>query len=287
MSSGKIGIIGGSGLYKIEGIKDLKEETIETPFGSPSDSYLTGVLDGVDVVFLPRHGKGHRLTPSEINYRANIFGMKKLGVSRIISISAVGSMKEEYKPGDILIPNQFFDRTRGRQSSFFGNGIVGHVSFADPICSDLSDLLYKAGNQQQINMHQGGTYICIEGPMFSSRAESKIYRKWGVDVIGMTNLTEAKLAREAEICYSTVALVTDYDVWHEVEEDVSADAVMEIIAKNVEAAKGIIKGVISKIPLERKCVCATSLKNVIVTDPSIIPEDVKENLKPLLGKYLG
>jgi len=282
----KVGIIGGSGLYEIEGIENLREEKVETPFGDPSDSYITGVLDGVEVVFLPRHGKRHSITPSEINFRANIFGMKKLGVTKIISVSAVGSMKAEYKPGDIVIPDQFFDRTRGRTSTFFGNGIVGHVSFADPVCPDLSDLLYKAGTQQQCDIHQGGTYICIEGPMFSSRAESKIYRKWGVDIIGMTNITEAKLAREAEICYSTMALVTDYDVWHDVEEDVTADAVLAIIAKNVAVAKNIIKTVISKIPAERKCVCSTALKNAIVTDPAVIPKKTKSDLEPIFGKHL-
>jgi len=283
----KVGIIGGSGLYEIEGIENLREEKVETPFGDPSDSYITGVLDGVEVVFLPRHGKGHRITPSEINFRANIFGMKKLGVTKIISVSAVGSMKAEYKPGDIMIPDQFFDRTRGRMSTFFGNGIVGHVSFADPVCPDLSDLLYKAGTQQQCDIHQGGTYICIEGPMFSSRAESKMYRKWGMDIIGMTNITEAKLAREAEICYSTMALVTDYDVWHEVEEDVTAEAVIAIIAKNVAVAKNIIKTVISKIPAERKCVCSTALKNAIVTNPAAIPQKTRSDLDPIFGKHLG
>ncbi len=287
MSSHKIGIIGGSGLYAIEGLSGVKEEKVETPFGDPSGSYVTGTLEGVDVVFLPRHGKAHTLTPSEINFRANIYGMKKLGVSRIISVSAVGSMKEEYKPGDIVIPSQFYDNTKLRKSSFFGDGIVGHVSFADPICPDLADLLYKTGNRLESNIHQGGTYICIEGPMFSSRAESKTYRKWGVDVIGMTNVTEARLARESEICYSTMALVTDYDVWHEFEEDVTAEGVIEILNKNIEKAKGIIKNILPLIPTERKCVCSSSLNNAIVTRHSEIPEQLKKDLDPIFGKHLS
>ncbi|GAG25526.1 unnamed protein product, partial [marine sediment metagenome] len=220
MTRAKIGVIGGSGLYEMKGLKVIEKIKLNTPFGNPSDSFLIGSLDEVDVVFLPRHGTGHRILPSELNFRANIYGMKELGVEWIMSVSAVGSMKENFYPGDIVIPDQFFDRTKKRINTFFGDGIVAHVPFADPVCPDLSSILFKAGKGIGAKIHKGGTYLCIEGPQFSTRAESKIYRKWGVDIIGMTNIPEAKLAREAEICYATVALVTDFDCWHESEEDV-------------------------------------------------------------------
>ncbi|MDX2480026.1 MAG: S-methyl-5'-thioadenosine phosphorylase, partial [Desulfuromusa sp.] len=232
-----IGVIGGSGLYEMEGLTDVREVTLETPFGAPSDAYMTGVLDDAQMVFLPRHGRGHRLLPSEVNYRANIYGMKTLGVEHIISVSAVGSMKEEIIPGHIVVPDQFFDRTQGiRASTFFGNGVVGHVQFADPVCADLSAILVESARKVGATVHQGGTYVCIEGPNFSTRAESKIYRSWGVDIIGMTNLPESRLAREAEICYGTVALATDYDCWHEGHDDVSVEAVIAIIQQNVMTA---------------------------------------------------
>ncbi|MEE4255311.1 MAG: S-methyl-5'-thioadenosine phosphorylase, partial [Desulfuromusa sp.] len=225
-----IGVIGGSGLYEIEGLTDVREVKLDTPFGSPSDLYITGFLGAAKMVFLPRHGRGHRLLPSEVNYRANIYGMKTLGVENIISVSAVGSMKEEIVPGHIVIPDQFFDRTQGkRASTFFGNGVVGHVQFADPVCKDLSSILADSAQNVGATVHQGGTYVCIEGPNFSTRAESNIYRSWGVDIIGMTNLPESRLAREAEICYGTVALATDYDCWHDGHDDVAVDAILEII----------------------------------------------------------
>ncbi len=280
------GVIGGSGLYEMEGLKDIKEVEIKTPFGSPSDAYITGILDGVKMVFLPRHGRKHKLIPSELNYRANIFGMKMLGVDRIISVSAVGSMREKIEPGHVVIVDQFFDRTKGRVSTFFGNGIVGHVEFADPVCSKLSDLLYEAGKEVKTTIHRGGTYICIEGPQFSTRAESKIYRKWGVDVIGMTNIPEAKLAREAEICYATLALSTDYDCWHEAKESVSVEMIIETLKKNVVVAKSIIKNAVSLLPKTKDCICAMALKDAIITDRGSIPENIKEDLKLLFGKYI-
>jgi 5'-methylthioadenosine phosphorylase len=282
-----IGIIGGSGLYEMEGITHLREERVTTPFGDPSDAYILGRLDGHAVAFLARHGRGHRLLPSELNFRANIYGFKVLGVQWIISASAVGSMREEIRPSDIVVPDQFFDRTRARVSTFFGDGVVAHVSFADPVCPDLSDLLYRAGRDLGARMHKGGTYLCMEGPQFSTRAESRIYRSWGVDVIGMTNLQEAKLSREAEVCYATMALVTDYDVWHEAEGDVTVEKVIAILHKNVATAKGIVRGVIPKIRPERSCGCASALKDAIITAPQAIPEAAKKKLWPLIGKYLG
>ena len=286
MTDGKIGIIGGSGLYNIEGIKDVETVKIETPFGEPSDQYTTGTLEGKSVVFLPRHGKSHNILPTELNFRANIFGMKKLGVERIIAVSAVGSMKEEIKPLDIVIPDQFIDRTRGRIGTFFGDGIVGHVSLADPICSVLAETLYEASKSVGANVHKGGTYVCIEGPQFSTRAESLTYRQWDVSVIGMTNIQEAKLAREAEICYSTLALSTDYDCWHEGEEDVTADMVIQNLVKNVDTAKAIIKSAIPMIEGERKCGCVNASSNAIVTQRDKIPKETKEKLSVIFGKYL-
>ncbi len=281
-----IGIIGGSGLYEMEGIEDVEEVNISTPFGEPSDCYIKGRLGEDTLIFLPRHGRGHRILPSKLNFRANIYGMKKLGVEWIISVSAVGSMKEEIEPGDIVIPHQFFDRTKERASTFFGNGIVGHIEFADPVCPDLADILYNSGRRLGIKMHRGGTYICIEGPQFSTRAESTIYRSWGVDVIGMTNIPEAKLAREAEICYATLALATDYDCWHETEEDVTIEAILEIIKRNVSNAQGIIKDAIPLIPEERGCMCKDALKHAIITDRSAIPERTLKDLEPIIGRYI-
>jgi 5'-methylthioadenosine phosphorylase len=286
MSQTTIGVIGGSGLYEIEGLTDLREVTLDTPFGTPSDNYVTGMLEGVKLIFLPRHGKGHRLLPSEVPYRANIYGMKKLGVQRIISVSAVGSMKEAIAPGHIVIPDQFFDRTQGkRASTFFGDGVVAHVQFADPVCRDLSSVLADAARKVGATVHQGGTYICIEGPNFSTRAESNIFRSWGVDVIGMTNLPEARLAREAEICYATVALATDYDCWHEAHDDVSIDAILEIIRQNVATARNIIKQAACDLRQPPACGCGDALKYAVITDPARIPAQTRTNLDLLLGRY--
>ena len=283
-----IGVIGGSGLYEIAGLTDIDEVSLDTPFGAPSDVYITGMLDSVMMVFLPRHGRGHRYLPSEVTYRANIYGMKKLGVQRIISVSAVGSMKEEIAPGHIVIPDQFFDRTQGkRASTFFGRGITGHVQFADPVCPELGNVLYQAGRDAGATVHQGGTYLCIEGPNFSTRAESTIFRSWGVDVIGMTNLPEARLAREAEICYGTVALATDYDCWHQGHDDVTVEAVLEIIRQNVSMARDIIKRAAAALSSKSECGCGESLKYAIMTDRDLIPEQVRKDLEPILGKYLA
>ncbi len=283
-----IGVIGGSGLYEIEGLTDIAEVRLETPFGDPSDAYITGVLEGVKMVFLPRHGRGHRLLPSEVPYQANIYGMKMLGVQRIISVSAVGSMKEEIVPGHIVIPDQFFDRTQGkRASTFFGNGVVGHLTFADPVCADLSTILYEAAQRAGATVHSGGTYICIEGPNFSTRAESTIYRSWGVDVIGMTNIPEARLAREAEICYGTVALATDYDCWHDSHDDVSVEAIMEIIKQNVATAREIIKQSVRALGSAPHCACGEALKFAIMTDHALIPAQTRLDLELFIGKYLS
>jgi 5'-methylthioadenosine phosphorylase len=287
MSEQVIGVIGGSGLYEMEGLTGIEQVTVDTPFGKPSDEYVTGTLDGVRMVFLPRHGKGHRFMPSEVNYRANIYGMKKLGVERIISVSAVGSMKEDIVPGHIVIPDQFIDRTKGiREDTFFGNGIVGHVQFADPVCADLSAVLYEAARQAGATVHKGGTYICMEGPAFSTRAESRMYRTFGASVIGMTNLTEAKLAREAELCYGVIALSTDYDCWHAAHEDVSIEAILAIIRNNVVMAKSIIRHAVRRIAGERTCLCAEALKYAIISDRNVIPVETRENLALLMGKYL-
>lgn len=282
-----IGVIGGSGLYEMEGLEQVEEVVLETPFGAPSDAYVTGILNGVRLVFLPRHGRGHRLLPSEVNYRANIFGMKQLGVERIISVSAVGSLKEAIVPGHIVIPDQFIDRTKGeRASTFFGNGIVAHVGFADPTCPCLSEKLFRAAQAAGAVTHKGGTYICMEGPAFSTRAESFLYRSMGGDVIGMTNLTEAKLAREAEICYGVIALSTDYDCWHDSHDDVTVDAILTIIHQNVTMAKEIIRHAVLDDPSERACTCGTALQYAIVTDRSRIPADTVAKLGPIVSKYL-
>lgn len=282
-----IGVIGGSGLYEMEGLEQLEEVTLTTPFGEPSDAYITGVLNGTRMVFLPRHGRGHRLLPSEVNYRANIYGMKQLGVERIISVSAVGSLREEIVPGHIVIPDQFIDRTKSeRPSTFFGNGIVAHVTFADPTCPELSDVLYHAAGKAGATTHKGGAYICMEGPAFSTRAESHWYRSMGGSIIGMTNLTEAKLAREAEICYGVIALSTDYDCWHETHDDVSVEAILAIIHQNVTMAKQIIRNAVLELQAERSCGCGSALQYAIITDCSRIPAETVAKLGPVVSKYL-
>jgi 5'-methylthioadenosine phosphorylase len=280
-----IGVIGGSGLYEIEGLTDIQRVALSTPYGEPSDEYVVGRLGDAQLVFLPRHGRGHRILPHEINFRANVWGMKKLGVEWILSVSAVGSMKEEIHPGDIVIVDQFIDRTKDRTASFFGDGIAGHVGFADPICSDLAAHVYAAAKQAGARVHQGGTYVVIDGPMFSTRAESNLYRSWGVSVIGMTNLPEAKLAREAEICYSTIALSTDYDCWHETEADVTVDAVLAIIKQNVALAKQIVKGSVERIPGERRCGCQSAAQHALMTAPEALPATAHQRLGIIMDKY--
>jgi 5'-methylthioadenosine phosphorylase len=282
-----IGVIGGSGLYDMEGLEDVQRVRVSTPFGDPSDEYVTGVLNGVRMVFLPRHGRGHRYLPSEVNYRANIYGMKTLGVQRIISVSAVGSLKDAIAPGHIVIPDQFYDRTKGvRKDTFFGDGIVAHAGFADPVCGCLSDTLYAAAQKAGATTHKGGTYICMEGPAFSTRAESFSYLGLGASVIGMTNLTEAKLAREAELCYGIIALSTDYDCWHEHHDDVTVEAIIQIIHQNVAMAKNIIRQAITDIPAERSCGCGCAMQYAIITDKAVIPDATRQKLLPIVGKYL-
>jgi 5'-methylthioadenosine phosphorylase len=282
-----VGVIGGSGLYEIDGIRDLRSVRVETPFGAPSDEFLVGRLGEVRLVFLPRHGRGHRILPHEINFRANVFGMKTLGVEWLLSVSAVGSMKEEIRPGDIVLVDQFIDRTKCRAASFFGDGIAGHVGFADPICPDLAAWTFEAATAVGARVHRGGTYVVIDGPMFSTRAESRLYRSWGVDVIGMTNLPEAKLAREAEMSYATVALATDYDCWHEAEEDVSVEAVVALLKKNVTLAKSIVKKTVETIPSGAKSRYREAAKFAIMTAPEAMPPETKRRLAPLYGKYWG
>jgi 5'-methylthioadenosine phosphorylase len=281
-----VGVIGGSGLYEMEGLEGIQRITLKTPFGNPSDAFIVGSLEGLKVAFLPRHGKGHRIQPSSLNFRANIYGMKKLGVQWIIGVSAVGSMKESIHPGDMVIPNQFIDQTKGRPSTFFNDGIVGHISLADPVCPVLSHILYGAGKEAGAKVHKDGTYLCIEGPQFSTRAESKLYRTWGVDIIGMTNLPEAKLAREAEICYATIAFATDYDCWHETAEDVSIGDVLRILAQSTKIAKDAIRRAIKHLPEKRDCLCANALKYALITGKKFIPEKTKKDLEPIIGKYI-
>lgn len=282
----KIGIIGGSGLYDMKELKVLKTEKVSTPFGDPSDEYVIGEINGKETVFLPRHGKGHRLLPSELNFRANIYGMKKLGVSRILSVSAVGSLKEEIKPGDIVFPDQFIDRTFARNSTFFGEGVVAHMAFADPVCRDLLMTVSEAAKRMGATVHVGGSYVCIEGPQFSTRAESHLYRSWGASVIGMTNLNEAKLAREAEICYLTIALSTDYDCWYESAEDVSTKTILEVIKDNVEMSGKIIREAVNTIGEKCPVGCQEAVANTILTIPEVIPEETKKKLDLIVGKYL-
>jgi 5'-methylthioadenosine phosphorylase len=283
----RIGIIGGSGLYDMAELTDRKEVTVETPFGAPSGPYVTGKLSGKDVVFLARHGKGHKVQPSDLNFRANIFGFKTLGVEWLLSASAVGSLKEEYAPLDLLIPDQFFDRTKGRISTFFGNGIVAHVGFAHPFCHDLSHIAYDAAVAAGAKVHQGGTYVCMEGPQFSTRAESLLYRSWGMDIIGMTNLQEAKLAREAEICYATIALITDYDCWHPDHDSVTVEMIIANLTQNARTAQKVIAGAVGALSLEdRKCSCANALATAIVTHGDAVPAQIKKDLAPIIGKYI-
>lgn len=283
----EIGILGGTGLYKIDGIKVIEEVDVKTPFGKISDPFIIGVLEGKKVAFLSRHGKGHRILPSEINYRANIYGFKMLGIERVISINSVGSLKEKIKPRDIVLSNQFFDRTR-RKNSFFGEGIAAHISFAQPVCPELTKVLFDVGRELDSRIHRGGTYICIEGPAFSTKAESRIYRSWDCDVIGMTSATEARLCREAEICYATLSLVTDYDVWHEVEEPVSVEIILKNLKQNIHNASAIIKRTIATLQAHRsgECECAQAMKNCIVTRSDLIPQEIKEKLRLIIGKYV-
>jgi 5'-methylthioadenosine phosphorylase len=281
-----IGIIGGSGLYDMAEVTDRREVAVATPFGEPSGPYVIGTLRGKRVAFLARHGAGHRLSPSELNFRANIFGMKRLGVEYILSASAVGSLKYDYKPLDIVIPDQFIDRTRGRVSTFFGRGLVAHVGFAHPFCRILSGLAYESGRTIGATIHKGGTYVCMEGPQFSTLAESHLYRSWGADVIGMTNLQEAKLAREAEICYTTVALVTDFDCWHPEHDAVTVEMVIANLVQNASTAQRLIADAVDRLPFERTCECATALKYALITRPDVVPDAVKTELGPIVGKYL-
>ena len=282
----RIGIIGGSGLYEMAELSDREERRIETPFGEPSAPYVVGTLRGKRVAFLARHGAGHRLTPSELNFRANIFGFKTLGVEYILSASAVGSLNEAYKPLDLLIPDQFFDRTKGRISTFFGDGLVAHVAFAHPFCVPLSGIAYDAARGAGATVHKGGTYVCMEGPQFSTLAESKLYRSWGMDIIGMTNLQEAKLAREAEICYTTIALITDYDCWHPEHDQVTVEMIVGNLTQNARTAQQVIAGAVGQLPFARTCECATALKHALITRPEAIPEAAKRKLAPIVGKYL-
>ena len=281
----QIGIIGGSGLYSMPGFEAHREVTIDTPWGWPSDNYVVGTLADKSVAFLARHGRGHRISPSELNFRANIYGMKSLGVERIVSLSAVGSLKEEHRPLDFVIPDQFFDRTRGRVSTFFGDGLVAHISFADPVCPQLAGVVHEAARKSGITAKRGGTYLCMDGPAFSTKAESNAYRSWGMDVIGMTNLQEAKLAREAEICYVTVAMVTDYDCWH---ADHAAVTVTEIIAnlnKNAENAAKVVQAAVAAMPAERGCRCGSALAHAIITDRQLVPDATRKKLDLIIGKY--
>ena len=288
MTTAQIGIIGGSGLYQMPELKDIEEVKVETPFGNPSDAFIVGTLEGVRVAFLPRHGRGHRYTPTNLPFRANIYAMKLLGVERILSASAVGSLQKQYAPLDMVIPSQFFDRTRARahESTFFGEGIVAHITFAHPVCDELGNVLEAACGVADVKTHRGGTYLCMEGPAFSTKAESNVYRSWGMDIIGMTNLQEAKLAREAEICYATLALVTDYDCWHEEHDVVSVETVVEYLNKNVRNAQVIMREAVRQLVNKpRDCKCGSALKNAIFTAPDLWPEATKKKLEAIIGKY--
>ena len=286
MKSASVGIIGGSGLYDIEGLEGLEEMHLSTPFGQPSDAFLVGELDGARVVFLSRHGRGHRVPPSGINFRANIWGLKSLGVTRVVSVSAVGSMREELVPGDFVVIDQFFDRTRHRADTFFDADVVAHVLLADPLCPGLRGELVSAGRALGLRVHDGGTYLNMEGPQFSTRAESRVYRSWGMDVIGMTNLQEAKLAREAELCYATVAMVTDYDCWHESEEDVTIEAILAVMHKNIGHARRLIRSVVPRLGPADGCACQEALRHAIITAPERIPPSARDRLGLLIDKYL-
>ena len=281
----EIGIIGGSGLYSMPGFEAVEEAHIDTPFGQPSDNYILGELRGRKVAFLARHGRGHRISPSELNFRANIYGMKELGVERILSLSAVGSLKEEHRPLDFVIPDQFFDRTRGRVSTFFGDGLVAHISFSHPVCAQLAGVVHQAARAAGVNATLGGTYLCMEGPAFSTFAESNVYRSWGMDVIGMTNLQEAKLAREAEICYVTVAMVTDYDCWHPGHDAVTVRDIIAHLNKNAENACRVVAAAVAAMPAERACKCGSALAHAIITDHKVVPEATRKKLDLIIGKY--
>ncbi len=288
MEKAQIGIIGGSGLYQMEGLTDVREISVETPFGKPSDNFIIGALENTRVAFLARHGRGHRILPTELPFRANIYALKLLGVERIISASAVGSLQEQYAPTDIVLPDQFFDRTRGRVSTFFGEGAVAHITFAHPVCDVLCSVIADAGESVGVKIHRGGTYLCMEGPAFSTLAESRLYRSWGMDVIGMTNLQEAKLAREAEICYSTMALVTDYDCWHPDHDAVTVEMIIEYLNKNSVNAQMIIRDAVRRLAsTPRACKCGASLRHAILTQPSAIPAETKKKLAAIISKYLG
>ncbi len=287
MEKVKIGIIGGSGLYEMAELQEREEISLETPFGAPSDNIVLGSLRGKRVAFLARHGRGHRIMPSELNFRANIYALKSLGVERILSASAVGSLREDLAPLDIVLPDQFVDRTRGRISSFFGSGLVAHVAFADPVCPDLATQVQKGAEQAGIKVKRGGTYVCMEGPAFSTKAESRLYQSWGMDIIGMTNLQEAKLAREAEICYVTIALITDYDCWHASHESVSVDMIVGNLRLNSENAQKIILQTVQNMPNARSCGCGDAMKHALITDKALIPPEIRRNLKLIVGKYLG
>jgi 5'-methylthioadenosine phosphorylase len=283
----EIGIIGGSGLYAMPGLSKTREVKIRTPFGQPSDSYVLGTLEGHKVAFLARHARGHRILPSELNFRANIHGFKQLGVDRILSVSAVGSLKEEHKPLEFVIPDQFFDRTRHRVDTFFGNGVVAHIAFADPVCPQLAKVVEAACSKAEVTGKRGGSYVCMEGPQFSTKAESNVYRSWGMDVIGMTNLQEAKLAREAEICYVTVAMVTDYDCWHPHHDSVTVDQIVAVLLKNAANAAEVVRETVAAMPADRNCKCGSALAHAILTDPKKIPATTRQKLKLILGKYMG
>jgi len=286
MKPAVIGVIGGSGLYQMPQLAGVREMGIKTPFGKTSDPLIRGRLGGVDLIFLPRHGKGHRWLPTEINFRANIFALKKLGVERIISVSAVGSLREEIAPGHLVVPDQFIDRTTQRPSTFFGRGVVAHVSLANPFCSDLSKVLVTAARQEGAEVHPGGTYVCMEGPQFSTRAESHLYRAWGAHVIGMTNLQEAKLAREAEICFGTLALATDYDCWNDQAGDVEIEHVLTVLKQNVALAQRTIARASAELSEPRSCGCISALKDAIITERARIPKKIRAELQPIIGKYL-
>jgi 5'-methylthioadenosine phosphorylase len=283
----EIGIIGGSGLYSMPGLTGASETTVDTPFGAPSDAYVVGMLAGRRVAFLARHGRGHRLMPTELNFRANIAGFKLLGAERILSLSAVGSLKEEHKPTDFVIPDQFYDRTRRRVSTFFGDGVVAHVAFGDPVCHEVAAVAHTACNAAGVTAKMGGTYLCMEGPQFSTKAESNLYRSWGMDVIGMTNLQEAKLAREAELCYATVAMVTDYDCWHPGHDSVTVEQIVRVLNQNAENACNVVREAVAAMPTERKCGCGSALKFAIMTSKDIAPPDTRKRLGFLLDKYWG
>ena len=287
MADAEIGIIGGSGLYSMPGFTNQHEVKVETPFGDPSDAFVLGELDGRKVAFLARHGRGHRILPSELNFRANIYAMKKLGVERILSVSAVGSLKEEHKPTDFVIPDQFIDRTFHRISTFFGEGIVGHVAFGDPVCATIARAAADACKAVDVVGKRGGTYVCMEGPQFSTKAESNLYRSWGADVIGMTNLQEAKLAREAEICYATVAMITDYDCWHPHHDSVTIDQIVAVLHKNADNACKVVKAAVAAIPAVRSCGCATAAQFAVLTQKDLIPAETRAKVDLLFGKYLN